>query len=239
MAEANAAVEDDSPKESVRRDDLPYIEPIHPEVEEISSPEFEDGSYLDGISSIGGYDSERPDGLASHTSVAATAAASIEDALARAPEETEPDSNRSLPPLPGAPKPATSESATSSLSALDGSTTASVATDVAEQVQAESKPSRNSALPPVPGRKNKVDEAAKEAVVEPKSIESAVRPDTPTTARTSETEPSTSNGKSSTYSGSMPVRPDGLPRSAEYDPDTGQWLLHGAPIGDTLAPLSN
>jgi hypothetical protein len=37
----------------------------------------------------------------------------------------------------------------------------------------------------------------------------------------------------------MPVRPDGLPRSAEYDPDTGQWLLHGAPIGDTLAPLSN
>ena len=84
-----------------------------------------------------------------------------------------------------------------------------------------------------------MEEVGEDVAVATKSSELTARSDASSPLQSSESEPLSPDGKSSTYSGSMPVRPDGLPQSAEYDPDTGQWLLHGAPLGDTLTPLSS
>ena len=245
MAEANAAAEDYSPKESIRRDDLPDIEPIHPEIEEISSPEVEDGSFLDGITSLGGDDYDSQDASDSPASGVASAVASIEDAVARPRQESEAESARSLPPLPGRPNSTILESTSSESTSSEAKSNTMGTADSTKSVQTESKPIRSSALPPVPGRKNlhgnsdKVEEVGEDVAVATKSSELTARSDASSPLQSSESEPLSPDGKSSTYSGSMPVRPDGLPQSAEYDPDTGQWLLHGAPLGDTLTPLSS
>ncbi len=120
------------------------------------------------------------------------------------------------------------------------------------EAEVETSPS----LPPLPGgarpastqdRPGTSASKAEPDDTSPAKAADRTLPDVPARQSASSASPETSadgastgsddGGRSSTYSGAMPVRPPELPSSAEYDPESGRWLLHGAPLGDTLAPL--
>ena len=236
MAEANAAAE--AAAESSRaerqdagpRDDLPNIASV--EFDDVEVPGM-DGTGSDAV----------PHGI---TSIGLSR---------RAAEELEVESNddgisdpsSNLPPLPGDSSEfgATSKtpSSTESGRGLE---------EMVDEMFEDSKEELKTELPPVPGMPSREFNIAESVpVVEPSTPTRLAAP--PTTSgrvvRSDGSPPSESSSDvgeiddegdsdgSTTVSGSMPIRPHELPASAEYDPRTGRWLLHGAPLGDTLAPL--